>query len=86
MPLEQRALVDVQIPVRDANGEVAERVRRDVDAEGREPVALHRREGSIVPDDLCDRIRHRHVAILSRDLSPERGAYGIRTPLLIGGF
>jgi hypothetical protein len=62
MALEKRALVDVQVPIGDANGEVAERVGRDVDAAGNKTVALHRREGSIVPDDLGDRIRRRHLA------------------------
>src|SRR4026209_1891722 len=66
MALEQRALVDVQVPIGDADGEVAERVRRDVDAAGNETVALHRREGSIVPDDLGDRIRCSYVAPLIR--------------------
>ncbi len=59
--LEKCALVDVQVPVGDADGEVAERVGRDVDAAGKKTVALHRREGSIVPDDLGDRIRPRHT-------------------------
>ena len=62
MALEKRALVDVQVPIGDADGEVAERVGRDVDAAGNKTVALHRREGSIVPDDLGDGIRRRHVA------------------------
>ena len=62
MALEKRALVDVQIPIGDAEGEVAERVGSDVDAAGRQTVALHRRESSIVPDDLGDRIRRRYVA------------------------
>src|SRR5436190_23812176 len=62
MALEKRALVDVKIPIDDADGEVAERVGCDVDAAGNKTVALHRREGSIVPDDLGDRIRRRHVA------------------------
>jgi hypothetical protein len=62
MALEKRALVDVQVPIGDADGEVAERVGRDVDAAGDKTVALHCREGSIVPDDVGDRIRHRHVA------------------------
>ena len=64
MALEERPLVDVQIPVGDAHGEVTERVRRDVDAAGKKTVALHRREASIVPDDLGNRIRCRHVASL----------------------
>ena len=62
MALEKRALVDVNVPIGDAEGQVAERVRRDVDAAGRKTVALHRGEGSIVPDDLGYRIRRRHVA------------------------
>src|SRR4029079_16256775 len=62
MALEQRALVDKKVPIGDADGEVAERVGCDVDAAGRKTVALHRGEGSIVPDDLGDRIRRRHVA------------------------
>jgi hypothetical protein len=74
MALEKRALVDVQVPIGDADGEVAECVRSDVDAAGRKTVALHRREGSIVPDDLGDRIRRRHVASSSaivRDARPD---------------
>src|SRR3954470_13813177 len=55
MALEQRPLVDVQVPIGDANGEVAEPVPCDVDAAGSKTVALHRGEGSIVPDDLGDR-------------------------------
>jgi hypothetical protein len=38
------------------------RVGCDVDAAGNKTVALHRREGSIVPDDLGDRIGRRHEA------------------------
>jgi hypothetical protein len=72
MAPEMRALVDVQVPIGDANGEVAERVRRDVDAAGKKTVALHRREGSIVPDDLGDRIRRRHVASSSTILAGPR--------------
>jgi hypothetical protein len=60
---EQRPLLDVQVPVGDADGQVAERVRRDVDPAGEKPVVLHRGEGSIVPDDLGDRIRRRHAAL-----------------------
>src|SRR5438876_1007726 len=62
MALEKRPLVDVKVPIGDADGEVAERVGCDVDAAGNKTVALHRREGSIVPDDLGDRIRRRHAA------------------------
>ena len=62
MALEKGPLVDVQVPVGDADGEVAERIRGHVDAAGAKTVALHRRESSIVPDDLGDRIRRRHVA------------------------
>ena len=74
MALKKRALVDVQVPIVDANGEVAERVGRDVDAADKKTVALHRREGAIVPDDLSDRIRRRHVASSSaivRDARPD---------------
>jgi hypothetical protein len=56
--LEKRALVDVKVPIGDADGEVAERVGCDVDAAGNKTVALHRREGLIVPDDVPDRIGH----------------------------
>ena len=59
---EKRALVDVKVPIGDADREVAERKVRDVDITGSETVALHRREGSIVPDDLSDRIGPRHVS------------------------
>ena len=34
MALEKRPLVDVEVPVGDADGEVAERIRCDVDAAG----------------------------------------------------
>src|SRR5438552_7780792 len=74
MALEKRPLVDVQVPIGDADGEVAERVGRDVDPAGKKAVALHRSEGSIVPDDLGDRIRRRHVASSSaivRDCTPD---------------
>src|SRR2546425_655418 len=76
MALEKRALVDVKVPIGDADGEVAERVGCDVDAAGNKTVALHRREGSIVPDDLGDRIRRRHAASSSamvRDARPTHG-------------
>ena len=73
--LEKRALVDVKVPISDADGEVAERVGPDVDAASNKTVALHRREGSIVADDLGDRIRRRHVASSSaivRDARPNK--------------
>ena len=57
MALEQRPLMDVEIPIGNADSQVAERVRRDVDAAGEKTVALHRREGPVVPDDLGDQIR-----------------------------
>jgi hypothetical protein len=62
MALEKRALVDVEVPVGDADGEVTERTGGDVDAAGDKTVALHRGEGSVVPDELGDRIRRCHVA------------------------
>jgi hypothetical protein len=88
MALEKRPLMDVQVPVGDADGEVAERIRRDVDAAGRKTVALHRREGSIVPDDLGDRIRRRHVAssraIVRQSGSQLSGATLLRKALDLG--
>src|SRR5262249_19371406 len=78
MALEERPLVDVQIPVGDADREVAERVGCDVDAAGNKTVTLRRREGSIVSDDLGDRIRCRHVASSSaivRDARPWLGGH-----------
>ena len=64
--------MDVQVPISDTDGDVAECVRRDVDAAGRKTVALHRRERSIVPDDLGDRIRRSHVASSSAILRRAR--------------
>jgi hypothetical protein len=61
MALEKRALLGVEIPIGNADGEVAERIRCDVDAARNETVALHRRERSIVPDDLGNRIKRRHL-------------------------
>jgi hypothetical protein len=60
MALEKRALVDVQVPIGDADGEMAERVGRNVDAAGDKTVALHRSESTIVPNDRGDRVRRRH--------------------------
>src|SRR6187401_3201271 len=62
VPLEERPLVNIEIPIGDAHGEVAQRVRIDVDAAGAKTVTLHRRERSVVPDDVGDRIRGRHDA------------------------
>src|SRR6266542_2952577 len=81
MALEKRPLVDVKVPIGDADGDVAERVGCFVDAAGYKTVALHRREGSIVPDDLGDRIRRRHVAsssaiVLRTSGSQPRGLEG----------
>src|SRR5438093_3808174 len=73
MALEKRPLVDVKVPIGDADGEVAERVVCDVDAAGKKAVALQRREGSIVSDDLGNRIRRRHVGssfAIVRDARP----------------
>src|SRR6476469_9335829 len=43
MALEQRPLMDVRVPIGDADGEVAELEGGDVDTAGNKPVALHRR-------------------------------------------
>src|SRR5947209_20393587 len=50
MALEQRPLVDVQVPVGDADGGVAESVWRDVDAAAGKQVSLHIAEGPKDPD------------------------------------
>src|SRR5437867_10394255 len=84
MALEKRALVDVKVPIGDADGEVAERVGCDVDAAGNKTVALHRREGSIVPDDLGDRIRRRHVASSSAMVRDARRNIRSRVGLTVG--
>jgi hypothetical protein len=55
--------VDVEVPVGDAVGEVAQGVRRDVDTAGGEPVALQRRERPVVPDDVADRISHPRLGV-----------------------
>src|SRR2546422_7752989 len=76
MALEKRPLVDVKVPIGDADGEGSERVGCDVDAAGNKTVALHRRGGSVGPGDLGDRIRRRHVAASSamvRDARPTHG-------------
>ena len=70
MALEKRPLVDVQVPIGDADREVAERVGCDVDAAGNKTVALHRREGSIVPDDVRDRIHGSSYTLQGRGGSP----------------
>jgi hypothetical protein len=46
---------------------MAQRIRRDVDPACSKTVALHRREGSVVADDVGYRIRRRHVAPPLRD-------------------
>ena len=66
MSLEECALVDVKVPIGDADGEVAEREGCNVDATCNKTVALHRREGSIVPDDVGDRIRRRVIPLRHR--------------------
>src|ERR1043165_1825163 len=72
MALKKRPLVDVEVPICDADREMAEGVGRDVDAAGDKTVALHRYEGSVVADDLGDRISRRHVASSSAIVRDER--------------
>src|ERR1041385_9120000 len=79
MALKKRPLVDVEVPICDADREMAEGVGGDVDAAGDKTVALHRYEGSVVADDVGDRIRHRHVASSSaivRDARPTHAGPG----------
>ena len=56
MTLEERPQVDILVPLRDADREVAERVRANVDATRQQPLVLHRGESPVVPDDVADRI------------------------------
>ena len=58
MALKKRPLEDVQVPIGDADGKVAERVGRDVDTTDSEAISLHRRKTSVVPNDVSDRIGH----------------------------
>jgi hypothetical protein len=58
---EKRALGHVKVPVGYAQCELAERIRRDVYTAGGQTVTLHRREGSIAPGDLSDRIVNCHA-------------------------
>ena len=58
VPLEERPEVDVLVPLGDADRQVAQLVRRDVDAARGEAVALLRRERPVVPDDVRDRVGH----------------------------
>ena len=48
--------MDVLVPVRDADRQVAERVRADVDAARKQPLVLHRRERPVVADEVADGI------------------------------
>src|SRR5712664_1551870 len=61
--LEECAQMDVLVPVRDADRQVAQRVRADVDAAREQPLVLHRRESAVVPDDVADRISHRAATL-----------------------
>jgi hypothetical protein len=50
--------MDVQVPLRDADGEVAQRVRLDVDATTGESLALLCRERAVIADEISDRVGH----------------------------
>jgi len=73
--------MDVLVPLRHADGQVAERVRADVDAPGQQAVALLRGERPIVPDDVANRIGHRLLlsAAIVRHGMPRTGS-GDRAP------
>ena len=73
--LEEGPQVDVLVPLRHADGEVAQLVRRDVDAAGEQAVALLRGERPIVPDDVAHRIGHR-LLLSGRHRTPEYAATG----------
>ena len=55
MALEQGPDVHVMVPLRPADGEVAERLRADVDAWGDKAAGLLRGECSTVPADVAHR-------------------------------
>ena len=59
VPLEEGPEVDVLVPLGDADRQVAQLVRRDVDAARSEAVALQRRERAVVADEVRDRVGHR---------------------------
>jgi hypothetical protein len=59
MPLQERADMDVAVPLGDADREVAQGVRRDVDTAIRQAIALLGRERPVVADDVRDRVGHR---------------------------
>ncbi len=63
MAFEQVPHMHVLIPLRHADGEVAERVRADVDAPGEQAIVLLRGERPIVPDDVAHRIDHRRLLL-----------------------
>jgi hypothetical protein len=58
VPLEERPEVNVLVPLGDANRQVAELVRRNVDATRCEAIALLRGKRPIVPNDVANRIGH----------------------------
>jgi hypothetical protein len=51
----------VLVPLRHANGEVAEGVRADVDASGEQAIALLSGERPIVPEEVTHRVGHRRL-------------------------
>jgi len=58
MAFQERPDVDVLVPLGHAEGEVAELVGSDVDAERQQPVALLGGERPVVADDVLDRVGH----------------------------
>jgi hypothetical protein len=71
---EQAPQMHVLVPLRDANGEVAELVRADVDASGEQAIALLRGERPIVPDEVAHRVGHLRLlpAVIVRRVSGGR--------------
>ena len=65
--LEQSALVHVEVPVSDTDCEVAEGITGNLNTASKQSVALHRSEGTIISDDVGDRIRRRHAHLLRRE-------------------
>jgi len=83
VPLEERPEVDVLVPLGDAERQVAQVVRRDVDAARGEAIALQRRERAIVADEVRDRVGRR---VTSGDILPAASHRQRRTGRVPGPF
>ncbi len=84
MAFEQRPNVDVLVPLRHAEGEVAEWVWADVDPTREQALVLPRDERPVVPDDVADRIGHLLIllsaVIVRRHRRRPVRSYGSKVP------